>query len=95
MERDKQSFFSRISGITRLVFGRTGLFLLLLVVQVVVLFGGFFLLGEKIIVFNYVAGFVAMMILIYVVGSRRDANMKMTWIILVLSVPIFGVVLFS
>ena len=94
MERDKQSFFSRISGITRLVFGRTGLFLLLLVVQVVVLFGGFFLLGEKIIVFNYVAGFVAMMILIYVVGSRRDANMKMTWIILVLSVPIFGVVLF-
>ena len=43
---------------------------------------------------NYFAGFVAVMILIYLVNSRRDANMKMTWIILILAVPVFGVVLF-
>lgn len=94
MTGDNPSLFSRISGITRLIFGRTGLFLFLLLVQVVVLFGGFFLLGEKIIVCNYMAGFVSVLILIYVVSSRRDANMKMTWIVLILSVPIFGVVLF-
>ena len=93
-EGENRSFTSRLSGLLRLIFGRTTLFILLLVIQVVVLFGGFFILGEKVIVFNYVAGFVAMMILIYVVNSRRDANMKMTWIILILAVPIFGVVLF-
>jgi len=91
---ERRSFLYRFSALPRLIFGRTTLFVLILLVQVVALFGGFFLLGEKVLLMNYFAGFVAMMILIYVVNSRRDANMKMTWIILILAVPIFGVVLF-
>lgn len=90
----KKTILDKIGGITRLIFGRTTIFILLLLVQVLVLFGGFFLLGEKVIVINYAMGFVAIFILIYMVNSRRDANMKMTWIVLILSVPIFGVVLF-
>ena len=90
----KKSFLARLGGLTRLIFGRTTLFIIFLLLQAVVLFGGFFILGERIIVLNYIMGFVAVVIMIYVVNSRRDANMKMTWIILILAVPIFGVVLF-
>ena len=91
---EKKSFLARLGGLTRLIFGRTTLFILFLLLQVVVLFGGFFILGERIIVLNYIMGFVAMVIMVYVVNSRRDANMKMTWIVIILAVPIFGVVLF-
>ena len=91
---EKKTFFGKIGGITRLIFGRTTLFLLLLLIQVLILFGGFFLLGEKVILMNYLAGLVAIIIMIYLVNSRRDANMKMTWIVLILAIPVFGVVLF-
>ena len=84
----------KLKGLWKLLFGRTTMFVLLLLVQATVLLGGALYLGSKVIVANYIIGIGTVLILIYLLNARKDANMKMTWIILIASVPLFGVVIF-
>ena len=93
-ESKKQTLIRRLKGLWKILFGRTTMFVLLLLIQALALLGGSFFLGMKVIVLNYAAGFLAVLILVYLLNSAADTNIKMTWIILIASVPIFGVTLF-
>ena len=94
LEKTERHLPKRLKGLWKLLFGRTTMFALLLAVQIIVLFGGFAVLGTQIIAANYVVGFSAFLILVYLLNSKQDSAMRMTWILIIASIPIFGVVLF-
>ena len=91
---EKDTLLRKLKGLWKLLFGRTTMFVLLLLIQSFALFGGFALLGSKVIAINYGIGIVSVLILIYLLNARSDANFKLMWIILIASVPVFGVTLF-
>lgn len=78
----------------KLLFGRTTLLVLLLLVQAAVLMGGFALLDKYVFIFNYLLGFIALIILLYILNARQNDSFKITWIILILFSPFFGVILY-
>ena len=81
-------------GILNIVFGRTTVVMLLLVFQLLVLFGFFAFLGEYIVVaFGSSVVFSVVMIIILINRSMNPA-MKLTWAILILLLPIFGASLY-
>lgn len=81
-------------GIIHALFSRFGIFLVLLLVQVFILFGIFqwfegilpYLLGGHSL-------FSAVMV-IYLINSRIDATAKITWLIVIMLFPVFGALLF-
>ena len=91
---EKDTLLRKLKGLWKLLFGRTTMFVLLLLIQSFALFGGFALLGSKVIAINYGIGIVSVLILIYLLNAHSDANFKLMWIILIASVPVFGVTLF-
>lgn len=82
------------SGILRMIFGRTGIIILLLGVQLLLLFNIFMVL-ERII--PYVLGtllvFTVIMV-IYLINSDHNSNVKLTWITLITLLPGFGGLLY-
>ena len=91
----RDALLRKMKGLWKLLFGRTTLFVLLLLIQAFALFGGFVVLGSKVIAINYGVGFLSVLLLVYLLNSRSDANFKLMWVILIASVPVFGVTLFQ
>ena len=81
-------------GFFRAIFSRLGIILLLLIVQVVILFGVFHwfeaflphIYGGTII-------FTVAMVL-YLLNSRLDPTAKITWLVVIMLLPVFGAILF-
>ena len=84
----------KIKGLWKLLFGRTTLLVLLLLFQVAVLIGGFALLDKYVFLFNYIIGFISLIILLYILNARQNASFKLTWIMLIMFTPFFGVVFY-
>ena len=93
-ESGKDKLLRRLKGLWKLLFGRTTMFVLLLLIQAVLLLGGSIVLGTKVIAINYAVGIVAVLLLIYIMNAQSDTNFKLMWVILIASVPVFGVTLF-
>ena len=71
-----------------LVFGRTAVILLLLAVQIVLLFWGFFRLGEYVV---YSASLtVSFLVALVVVNRPGNPAAKITWIMLIMLAPVFA-----
>ena len=81
----------RLRGLWKIIFGRTTILVLLLFIQVMILFGGFMILDRRILVFNYMCGFLAVIILMYLLNVRQNSSFKLMWIIFILAVPVAGV----
>lgn len=81
----------KLRGLWKIIFGRTTILVLLLLIQVLVLFGGFIILDRQILIMNYMAGFLAVIILMYLLNVRQNSSFKLMWIIFILAVPIAGV----
>lgn len=84
----------KIKGLWKLLFGRTTLLVLLILFQIAVLIGGFALLDKYVFIFNYILGFVSLVILLYILNARQNASFKLTWIMLILFAPFFGVIFY-
>lgn len=82
---------NKVKGLWKIIFGRTAILILLMLLQAFAIFGGFALLGSKSLIFNYGIGALAIIILMYVLNARQNSSYKMMWIILILVVPILGV----
>ena len=82
-------------GIIHAIFSRFGLVLLMLLVQVFILFGMFWrfekflphIMGGTVL-FTFV-------MVIYLLNSRIDPTAKITWLIVIMLLPVFGVLLFA
>ena len=81
----------RLRGLWKVLFGRTAIFIGLLLIQAVILFGGFALLDRQILILNYGVGFLAVVILMYVLNDKQNSSFKLMWIIFILAVPVMGV----
>lgn len=81
-------------GLLRSIFSRLGIILLLFLVQVCILFGIFRWFAHFLphIIGGTVVFMVAMVL--YLFNSRMNATAKMTWLILILLVPVFGALFF-
>lgn len=81
-------------GIIHAIFSRFGLILLLLVVQVLILFSIFQWFEEFIPhIFGGTILFTALMV-IYLLNSQINPTAKITWLIVIMLLPVFGVFLF-
>ena len=82
------------SGIVHAVFSRFGLILLMLAVQVMILFSIFQWFYE---VIPHIFGGTVILtsaIVVYLLNSRVNPTAKITWLIILLILPVFGVLLF-
>lgn len=77
-------------GAVRLVFGRTALVFLLLILQILVMIGIFNILGQY-IVFG-VAGYLAFtaVIVMIIINRRGNPAFQLAWIVPVVLIPVFG-----
>ena len=82
---------SRLRGLWKVVFGRTMILIVLMLVQALILFGGFVILDRELWFFNYMFGFLAVIILMYIVNVRQNSSFKFMWIILIIAFPVLGV----
>ena len=83
-------------GLVQIAFGRTGIVILLLALQVLALFVFFFrLLGNYLPVYVAVSsGFGLVMALGVVNHQRQNPSIKLTWVVLILAAPIFAIPLY-
>lgn len=81
-------------GLLRMVFGRTGLIVLLLVIQVALL-AELFIYARAFTPYYYVieAVFTVIMVL-YLFNSSHDPTAKLSWLALIMLLPVFGALLF-
>lgn len=81
-------------GIFRMIFSRSGLILVLLVVQVLFLFSIFHWFEEFLPhIYGGVVIFIVFMVL-YLLNSSMDPTAKITWLVVVMLLPVFGALLF-
>ena len=82
-------------GIVHAIFSRFGLMLLLLVIQFLMLFSIFQWFEEFL---PHIMGGTALftiVMVIYLLNSRINPTAKITWLIAIMMVPVFGVLLFA
>ncbi len=81
-------------GIMYALFSRVGIMLLLLIIQVLALFGLFNWFKEFLP--HVVGGTVVFTVcmVIYLINSRLDPTAKITWLIVIMLIPVFGPLLF-
>ena len=109
MNREKKSFPSKMSkenavlllsrgkrGLVQIAFGRTGIVILLLALQVLALFVAFFrLLGQNVTLYVTISGSIAVVMALGVVNhQRQNPSIKLTWVVLILAAPIFAIPLY-
>lgn len=84
----------KLKGLWKLLFGRTTLLVILLLVQLIVMIGGFTVLEQRFFPINQFLGIISLIILFYILNSCQNTSFKLTWIILILLFPVFGVVFY-
>lgn len=77
-------------GAARLIFGRTGLVFLLLILQILVMIGIFHILGQYLV--YGVAGYMAFTvgIVLIIINRRENPAFQLAWIVPVVLIPVFG-----
>lgn len=81
-------------GIQRIIFGRTLILVLLLMIQVVMLVGVFNYLGNYL---EYVLGMhtvVSTIVVLIVINRPKNPEINLSWIVLIYTVPIVGIFLY-
>ena len=81
-------------GVLNLLFGRTAVVLILLVVQFLIIFS-FFQWLEQYWGYYYLAiTLIAIFTGVHILNSPGEATGKMTWLVLIMAVPVFGAILY-
>ncbi|MGN0297738.1 MAG: cardiolipin synthase [Lachnospiraceae bacterium] len=81
-------------GLLRIVFGRTTIILVLFVIQLLVLIGIFNWL-QQYLPYLYSIYLIALILVIqYVINNNMIAEMQLSWVILILGVPVIGLPMF-
>jgi len=81
-------------GLLKIIFGRTTIVVLLLLIQIVILFISFNWLADYTVLIYGAFTFLSGVVLIYIINDDQNASFKMAWIIPVLVIPIFGTLLY-
>ena len=81
-------------GLMRILFGRTGIIVFLLIVQVGILFTMFRFL-ESLVPYAFTTLLIfSIFMVIYIINSEHNVNVQLSWIILIMLLPGFGGLLY-
>jgi len=78
----------------KLLFSRTMITILMLIVQVMLLFGTFGWMGTYSRSFLLVCNILAVVLVVYIINTKENPAFKLAWMIPICAFPIFGVILF-
>ncbi len=87
LKTSKRGFFSIVTGRTFVIF-------ILLAIQIGLLFLGFDWLGRRMHLFYGGSTVLAAVMLVYLLNTRHDPTVKLTWCVIVAIVPVFGTLLY-
>lgn len=77
-------------GLLSIVFGRTGIIVLMVLVQIGFLLVGFEFLGRYVFATYWGAELLALMLVVHIISKRGNPAFKIAWIVPILTVPVFG-----
>lgn len=83
MNRKKSKLF-------RIIFGRTTVVVLLLVLQLTLLICAYLFLARNVIYYQGAILLLSFIVLVWILNTDENAGFKMAWIIPVLAIPVFG-----
>lgn len=78
------------NGLLSIVFGRTGIIVLMVLVQIGFLLIGFEFLGRYVFATYWGAELLALMLVVHIISKRGNPAFKIAWIVPILTVPVFG-----
>ena len=81
-------------GFWQIVFGRTGVILVSLLLQFVLLFFGFGRLGQYIPYLYSGYMLVSLILVVYILNKPKNPAVQITWIVLIMSLPVVGGMLY-
>lgn len=84
----------KLKGLWKILFGRTTIMVVLVLIQIILLFGGAAILGSKIIVANNIVGVISVVLLIYILNVQMNSSFKFMWIVIIVATPVIGVPFF-
>ena len=82
------------SGIFRLVFSRMSIVLILLLLNIAILLAVFGWFEELLPLFYGASTVLVVAMVIYLINGRMDASVKITWLIVIMLLPVFGSLLY-
>lgn len=81
-------------NLMRVVFGRTGIVLLLVLVQIAILLVGFKLIRDYMFATYWATVFLGLWLVIYIINRKGNPAFQIAWIVPILMVPVFGALLY-
>ncbi len=84
----------KLRSLCRIIFGRTMIALLFLVIQIVVLFIAVTRLSENYKVYYMISQLLALVSMIYIINDKTNTSFKVAWMIPVLALPVFGTLMY-
>lgn len=81
-------------GISRVIFGRTAMVFVFLLLQLTFMVFGYILLAQKWYFVNGAVTALALAEVVYLMNQRSNPAFKLAWIIVILALPIFGSMLY-
>lgn len=81
-------------GVLKMIFSRFGVVLLLLVVQILFLFGLFFKFRQLAPHYVGLSAVFYIFMIVVLINSKHNASIKITWLIVMIIFPIFGALLY-
>ena len=81
-------------GILRLLFSRTALLILLLLLQIAFIVSGYVYLAGKWYFVDGIVTLLSFILVVFIMNGRDNPAFKLVWIIVILALPIFGTPLY-
>ena len=85
-----EKILKKLKKLLRLIFGRTTLGTLFLLIQILVLFAGFDWFREYLIYMYGGSAILSALILIYIISDEGNSTIKLSWVVPILVFPVFG-----
>lgn len=85
-----EKILKKLKKLLRLIFGRTTLGTLFLLIQILVLFAGFNWFREYLIYMYGGSAILSALILIYIISDEGNSTIKLSWVVPILVFPVFG-----
>ena len=84
----------KIRTLSRLIFGRTAILLLSVLLQLAVIFIGVNFLYRYFAIYYTAFELIGLVVVVHILNESNNASYKMAWIIPVLAFPVFGIVVY-
>ncbi len=88
--KENSAVIKKLRGLLRIIFGRTTLGALFLLIQLAVLFGGFYWMSEYLIYVYGASAVLSAVVLIYIISDEENSSIKLSWVVPILVFPVFG-----